>query len=57
MLYPYRKTAVKLPQSMPNADQNHVIDLRTNTFCEEEKLLAFIGIDRHWDQCQNFDCH
>ncbi len=44
-----------LPQSMPNADQNHSIDPE----CLSMPIIAdqLIGIDRHWDQCQNFDRH
>ncbi len=38
-----------LPRSMPNADQSHGIDPKC--------LSMLIGIDWHWDQCQNFDRH
>ena len=37
-----------LPETMPNADQCRSMRI---------KNLALISIDRHWDQCQNFDRH
>ncbi len=50
-----------LPRSMPNADQ-----CRSQSWHWSEMSLnadhcrnwsALIGIDRHWDQCQDFDRH
>ncbi len=53
----YQKAGLLRP--MPHADQNHGIDPK----CLSMPIIAnmpinssqLIRIDRHWDQCQNFD--
>ncbi len=45
---------------MPNADQCQSMPIKIMALIEmplNADYCGSIGIDRHWDQCQNFDWH